>query len=74
MTVRDVLQIGHPILAARAAEVEIDKIQTPEVQGWIDDMIDTMRHANGAGIAANQVGIPYRLFVIEVGDNPALSL
>ncbi|PID49945.1 MAG: peptide deformylase [Proteobacteria bacterium] len=33
-------------------------------------MIDTMRHANGAGIAANQIGIPHRLFVIEVRDNP----
>ena len=70
MAVREVLQIGHPILAARAAEVEIEKIRTPEVQGWIDDMIDTMRDANGAGIAANQIGIPHRLFVIEVGDNP----
>ncbi len=70
MSIREVLQIGHPILAARAAEVDIGKIKTAEVQGWIDDMIDTMRHANGAGIAANQIGIPYRLFVIEVGDNP----
>ena len=70
MAIRDILQIGHPVLAARAAEVELASIQTPEVQGWIDDLIDTMRNANGAGIAANQVGIPYRLFVIEVGDNP----
>ncbi len=70
MAIREILQIGHPVLAARAAEVDVDKIQTPEVQGWIDDMIDTMRHANGAGIAANQIGIPHRLFVIEVGDNP----
>lgn len=70
MAIREVLQIGHPILAARAAEVEVENIQNPEVQDWIDDMIDTMRHANGAGIAANQIGIPYRLFVIEVGDNP----
>lgn len=70
MAIRDILQIGHPVLAARAEEVEVGNIQSAEVQGWIDDMIDTMRHANGAGIAANQVGIPYRLFVIEVGDNP----
>ena len=33
-------------------------------------MIDTMRDANGAGIAANQIGIPLRIFIIEVGDNP----
>ena len=70
MAIRDILQIGHPVLAARAQEVDSGTIGTPEVQGWIDDMIDTMRAANGAGIAANQIGIPYRLFVIEVGDNP----
>ena len=70
MPVREVLQIGHPVLAARAEEVEVDAITTPEVQGWIDDMIDTMRDASGAGIAANQIGIPYRLFTVEVGNNP----
>ncbi len=70
MSIQEVLQIGHPVLAARASEVDVDSIQSAEVQGWIDDMIDTMRDAKGAGIAANQIGIPYRLFTIEVGNNP----
>jgi len=71
MSVREVLQIGHPILAARAEEVDVEAIGTAKVQGWVDDLIDTMRDANGAGIAANQIGIPYRLFTVEVsGENP----
>ena len=70
MAVREILQIGHPVLARRAPEVDLDRLHTAEVQGWIDDMIETMRHANGAGIAANQVGIEARIFVVEVGDNP----
>lgn len=70
MAVREILQIGHPVLAARAEEVPVDEIATPEVQAWIDDMIDTLRDANGAGIAANQIGIPHRMFVIEIDDNP----
>ena len=70
MAVRDILEIGHPILATRASEVDVDAIGSAEVQGWVDDMIDTMRDANGAGIAANQIGIPHRLFTIEVGNNP----
>ena len=70
MAVRKILQIGDPILAARAAEIPLDEIRSPEVQGWIDNLIDTMRDANGAGIAANQIGIPHRIFVIEVGNNP----
>ena len=70
MAVREILQIGHPILAKRADEVDVAHIQSPEVQGWIDDMIDTMRDANGAGIAANQIGISKRLFAMEIADNP----
>ena len=70
MAIREILQIGHPILAQPAQAVAAEDIASEQVQGWIDDMIDTMRSANGAGIAANQIGIPYRLFVIEIGDNP----
>ena len=71
MAVRDVLQIGHPILAARAQEVPVAEITSVEVQTWVDDLIDTMRAANGAGIAANQIGIPHRLFTVAVrGNNP----
>lgn len=70
MAIRDILQIGHPVLARPAQPVEPDTITSDTVQQWINDMVDTMRHANGAGIAANQIGIPYRLFAIEVGNNP----
>lgn len=70
MAIKEILQIGHPVLAARADEVDAKNISSPQVQGWIADMIDTMRDANGAGIAANQIGIPARIFVIEIGDNP----
>ena len=71
MAVREILEIGHPVLAARAEEVDPDAIGSDRVQGCVDDMIDTMRAANGAGIAANQIGIPCRIFVAEVGaGNP----
>jgi len=71
VAVREILEIGHPLLAGRAAEVEPSSIGSPQVQGWIDDLVDTMRDANGAGIAANQIGIAKRIFVAEVrGDNP----
>ena len=70
MSVKEILQIGHPLLAARAEEIEPASITSAKVQGWITDMIDTMRDANGAGISANQIGIPHRLFVMEITDNP----
>ena len=70
MSVRDVLSIGHPALRAPAAAVPPAEIAGERVQGIIDDLIDTMRHANGAGLAANQIGETARIVVIEVNDNP----
>ena len=70
MTVRPILPIGHPILRTRTTPVPRSDISSARVQGLIDDLIDTMRHANGAGIAANQIGETDRILTIEVGDNP----
>jgi peptide deformylase len=70
MTVRDVLSIGHPTLRVVADEVPVVTIATDEVQQLIDDLIETMRHANGAGLAATQIDERLRIAVMEVGDNP----
>lgn len=70
MTLRKIAQIGAPVLRERAREVTPDEIASPAIQTVIDDMIETMRDANGAGIAANQIYVPLRICVIEVGDNP----
>jgi peptide deformylase len=68
--VRPVLSIGHPTLRVRAYEINAVAIATAEVQSLIDDLIDTMRDANGAGIAANQIGATMRVTILEVKDNP----
>lgn len=70
MTVRDIITVGHPVLRERAHEVAPTDVGSDEVQTLITDLIDTMRHANGAGLAANQIGVPLRVAVIEVKDNP----
>ena len=70
MTIRDIVTVGHPVLRERAREIAPDELGSPAVQALIDDLVDTMRHANGAGLAANQIGVPQRVAVIEVGDNP----
>ena len=70
MATRPILSIGHPTLRERAVEIDPAEIDTPEVQQLIDDLIDTMRDANGAGIAANQIDVARRVAVMEVGDNP----
>lgn len=54
---------GQPVLRQRADEVEAD---SSELQALIDDMIETMRVAHGAGLAAPQVGRSLRLFVADL--------
>jgi peptide deformylase len=70
MSVREIVTVGHPVLRQRAAEVTVNELKSAETQKFIDDLIETMRHANGAGLAANQIGVPIRIAAIEVGDNP----
>jgi peptide deformylase len=71
VTVLDIVAIGDPVLRQRAREVTRDELRSPETQRLIDDMIETKRAAEGAGLAANQVGEALRIAIAEVeGTNP----
>jgi peptide deformylase len=71
MSVRQVVEIGDPVLRQRARELSPEEISSPETQTLIDDLIETKRATNGAGIAANQVGEPVRVAIVEVEEgNP----
>jgi peptide deformylase len=50
--------------------VPIEAIRSADVQRFIDDMVDTMREYDGAGLAANQVHTLLQVAVIEVAGNP----
>jgi peptide deformylase len=63
--------MGDPVLRQEAREVTVEELRSEEVQRLIDDMVETMRAANGAGLAAPQVGVSLRIAVIEVrAGNP----
>ncbi len=68
--VLEIAQIGDPILRVVADVVPLDEISSESTQAFIDDLIETKRAANGAGLAATQVSVPWRIFVAEVVDNP----
>jgi peptide deformylase len=70
VTVREIATIGHPVLRERARELTPDELRSKELQQLVNDMIETMRDARGAGLAANQVHEPVRIAVIEVDHNP----
>ena len=61
--IRPILRYGEDPLHAAANPVDA---VTPEIDRLIDDMIETMYAAPGVGLAAPQVGVPLRIFVIDL--------
>lgn len=67
MAIRTIREIGDPVLTKVCKEVTE---MTPRLQTLIEDMLETMYDAEGAGLAAPQVGILKRIVVIDAGDGP----
>jgi peptide deformylase len=67
---RPILRLGDSILTETARPVEAI---TPDIETLIDDMIETMYAAPGIGLAAPQVGVALRIFVLDlsVGRDPS---
>lgn len=68
MAVRPILRMGDPILRRVAAPVT--EFATEALSELVRDMLDTMRAANGAGLAAIQIGVLQRVVVFELERNP----
>src|SRR3982751_3980892 len=61
--IRPILKFGASALHGKARSVDVIM---PDVERLIDDMIETMYAAPGVGLAATQVGVPLRIFVVDV--------
>jgi peptide deformylase len=66
----NVARMGHPVLRQQAEPIPPEQITSPEVQDFIDDMIETMYDYDGAGLAAPQVHVSKQIVVMEVSKNP----
>ncbi|HEU5478434.1 MAG TPA: peptide deformylase [Candidatus Tumulicola sp.] len=66
---REIVLDGHPALRKVAKKVDPKEIGAPLFQQLIDDMFETMYAAPGVGLAAPQVNVSKRLFVIDVHDD-----
>ena len=67
MTVREILKMGDPRLLRIAKPVEA--FGTAELDALIADMFETMRAADGAGLAAPQIGVDLALVIFGFGQN-----
>ena len=61
-----IVAYGDPVL--RKVCVDIDK-NYPDLKQLISNMFDTMYAANGVGLAAPQIGLPIRLFIVDIGGD-----
>ena len=67
MAIREILKMGHPTLLEVAKPVE--KFNTSELDSIIEDMIDTMKGNDGAGLAAPQIGLGMQLVIFGFDSN-----
>ena len=68
MAVREIIRMGHPTLRTRARPLTSEEIASPGIARLVEDMIETLHHAGGIGLAAPQVNEPIRLAIIEISD------
>ncbi|MGH7355784.1 MAG: peptide deformylase [Candidatus Rokuibacteriota bacterium] len=69
MAILKVARLGHPVLRHTAVPLDPEMVRDAGVQRFIDDLVETMREYNGAGLAANQVHTPVQIAVLEVHAN-----
>jgi len=69
---RTILTDNHPTLRKLAKRVDLDEIREPLFQQLIDDMFATMYAAPGIGLAAPQIDVSKRIFVVDLQDDDSL--
>ncbi len=81
MAIREIIRMGHPTLRQQARPVTPDELASVELKLLVHDMIETLHHAGGVGLAAPQINVPIRLAIIEItggasryGDIPTIPL
>ncbi len=81
MAVREIIRMGHPTLRQVARPLQAHELLGEPVRELLADMVDTLHHAGGIGLAAPQVNASVRLAIIEIpggnsryGDIPAMPL
>jgi peptide deformylase len=71
MALLKIAKLGNPVLRQVAKPVDLNELSDPEgeLQAFIDDMIETMHHEGGVGLAAPQVNRSIQIVVLEYTEN-----
>ena len=68
MAVREVIRMGHPLLREKASAVDVQEIQSSEMQDLIKDMLETMKAQQGIGLAAPQIAVAKQIAIIGIEE------
>ncbi len=71
MAVLDIVRMGHPVLRQEAREVSLEELRSEQTKTFVNNLWDTVKHANGLGLAAPQVGESVKICVIDLADDNA---
>lgn len=81
MAIREIIRMGHPTLRQVARPLVPEELASAAIHMLVEDMVDTLHHAGGIGLAAPQVNEPVRLAIVEIpggmsryGEIPAMPL
>jgi peptide deformylase len=69
MTVLKIAKLGNPVLRQVAKPVDLNDLAESSMQTFIDDMVETMYHEGGVGLAAPQVNRSIQIVVLEYAEN-----
>lgn len=70
MAIRKIAQLGEPVLRQVARPLRSEELSSAYIARLIEDLVETMRDADGAGLAAPQIYESVQLVAIEVRHNP----
>ncbi len=68
MAILEIIRMGHPLLRQVARTLDRAEIESSAIQNLIEDMIETLHHAGGIGLAAPQVNHSIQLAIVEITD------
>jgi len=69
MAILKIAKLGNPVLRQLAEPINLNDLADKAMQSFIDDMIETMHHEGGVGLAAPQVNRSIQMVVLEYAEN-----
>ena len=74
MAILKIARLGHPILRRVADPVDPEEVRSPRIQRLIQDLLDTVDEADGAGLAAPQVHASLRVVVLQLDPEVGMEV